>query len=368
MGFIRKIFDPPAPPAPVNFQQVGKDQAAANRETALLSAQIARPDVVSPYQTSRYLDIGGPDEDRWAITQTLAPEYEQMRQREAGIQGGLQTLAAQRLGQVDPQPFSMEGVPAEPGAFSYQQAAGDMPEFSTAGATYQLPEFSGLQGMADQATNQFYTSALDRIAPEFDRAEESLRTQLITSGLPVGSEAYNREIERFRQQKGDTLSQLATQSMMQGQQYARGQMADVLTGRQQQLSEIGTAFDVAGAQRAQRAQEARAERDMAMQARDRTIAERVRQRQQPLSELAAVLTGQTPFSQAAAAGPAIQPGGVAGPQPVDLGALAAAQQADAAQRYAAQQQGAQNWMNLAGTVGAGVLGNPGFFDYLGQRR
>ena len=124
MGFIRDIFRSPSMPAPVNYQQVGQDQAAANRDAALLSAQIARPDVISPYQTSRYLDIGGPDEDRWAISQTLAPEYEQMRQREAGIQGGIQSLAAQRLGQIEPQAFTAEGLPAEPGAFNYQQEVG----------------------------------------------------------------------------------------------------------------------------------------------------------------------------------------------------------------------------------------------------
>ena len=361
MGFIRDIFSTPSPPPPVNYQQVGQDQTAANRDAALLSAQIARPDVVTPYQTSRYLDIGDPGQDRFAITQELAPEYERMRQRDAGIQGGLQTLSAQRLGQIDPSAYTTQGLPAEPGAFSYQGAAGAMPEFSTAGATYQLPEFSGLQNMASQATAQFYQSALGRISPEFDRAEENLRTQLITSGLPVGSEAYNREIERFRQQKGDTLSQLATDSMMQGQQYARGQMGDILTGRGQQLAEIGAEFDVAGQQRSQLAQEARAERDMQMQARDRAIAERLTQRQQPMAELSALLTGQTPFTQSAAMGPALQPGGVAGPAPVNLIGLAQTQAQDQAMRYQAGAQAGSDWRNVIGGIGAGLVQNPNLF-------
>ena len=367
MGFIRDIFSTPSPPPPVNYQQVGQDQTAANRDAALLSAQIARPDVVTPYQTSRYLDIGDPGQDRFAITQELAPEYEQMRQRDAGIQGGIQSLSAQRLGQIDPSAYTTQGLPAEPGAFSYQGAGGAMPEFSTAGATYELPEYSNLESMANQASDQFYQSALSRISPEFDRAEENLRTQLITSGLPVGSEPYNREIERFRQQKGDTLNELATQSITQGAQHARGLLGDVISGRQQQLGEIGAAFNVRGQQRSQLTEEARAERDMQMQARDRAIAERLTQRQQPMSELAALLTGQTPFTQAAAAGPSLQPGGVSAPAPVDLGALASAQQADAAQRYSAQQQGIQNWMNVLGQAGGSALGKPGFFDYLGCR-
>ena len=356
MGFIRDMFSSPSPPPPVNYQQIGQNQTAANRDAALLSAQLARPDVVTPYQTSTYHDIGGADEDRFLIQQSLAPEYEQMRQREAGIQGGIQSLAGQRLGQIDPQAFTAEGLPPEPEAFNYQQEVGAMPEFSTAGATYQLPEFSGLQNMATQATDQFYQSALGRMAPEFDRAEEGLRTQLITSGLPVGSEAYNREIERFRQQKGDALSQLATSSMMQGQQYARGQMGDILTGRGQQLAEIGAEFDVLGQQRAQLGQEARAEREMGQQARDRAIAERLRFRQQPLSELSALLTGQTPFTQAAAAGPLLQPGGVAGPAPVDFGNIAAMQQQDALARYAGAQQQQAGALGIPTTLAAAFLG------------
>ena len=356
MGFIKDMFSSPSPPPPVNYQQIGKEQAGANRDAALLSAQIARPDVVTPYQTSRYLDIGEPGQDRFAITQELAPEYERMRQRDAGIRGGLQTLSAQRLGQIDPSAYTTQGLPAEPGAFSYQDTVGAMPEFSTAGATYQLPEFSGLQNMASQATDQFYQSALGRISPEFDRAEENLRTQLITSGLPVGSEAYNREIERFRQQKGDTLSQLATDSMMHGQQYARGQMGDILTGRGQQLAEIGAEFDVAGQQRSQLAQEARAERDMQMQARDRAIAERLTQRQQPMSELSALLTGQTPFTQSAAMGPALNPGGVAGPAPVDFGNIAAMQQQDALARYSGAQQQQAGALNIPTSLAAAFIG------------
>ena len=252
-------------------------------------------------------------------------------------------------------------LPAEPGAFSYQGAGGAMPEFSTAGATYELPEYSNLVSMAIQASDQFYQSALSRISPEFDRAEENLRTQLITSGLPVGSEPYNREIERFRQQKGDTLNELATQSITQGAQHARGLLGDVISGRQQQLGEIGAAFNVRGQQRSQLTEEARAERDMQMQARDRAIAERLTQRQQPMAELSALLTGQTPFTQSAAMGPALQPGGVAGPAPVNLIGLAQTQAQDQAMRYQAGAQAGSDWRNVIGGIGAGLVQNPNLF-------
>jgi hypothetical protein len=77
-------------------------------------------------------------------------------------------------------------------------------------------------------------------------------------------------------------------------------------------------------------------------------------RQLPLSEAAGLITGTTPFTQAAAVGPPrVAP--VAGPSPVDLGALATAGQADALARYQGQvaQQGAG--LGLAGTIGSALI-------------
>ena len=74
-----------------------------------------------------------------------------------------------------------------------------------------------------------------------------------------------------------------------------------------------------------------------------------------MSELSALLTGQTPFTQAAAAGPAIQPGGVAGPAPVNLAALAQTQANDQAMRYQAEGQRGSDWRSVIGQIGGSFL-------------
>ena len=73
-----------------------------------------------------------------------------------------------------------------------------------------------------------------------------------------------------------------------------------------------------------------------------------------MTELSALLTGSTPFSQAAAQGP----GGLApvtAPPPVDLGAIAAAQQADRLARYRGAQQQQATALGIPTTLGAAFL-------------
>jgi hypothetical protein len=143
----------------------------------------------------------------------------------------------------------------------------------------------------------------------------------------------------------------------QGQSLQSNILGNILTGRGQQLGEIGTEYDVAQRQRQQQISEGQTQVALDREARDRQIAEAVRLRQLPLSEAAGLITGTTPFSQAAAAGPP-RMAPVPGPSPVDLGALATAGQADALARYqgqVAQQGGA---LGLAGTIGSALLRRP----------
>jgi hypothetical protein len=353
MGFIRDMFSSPSVPPPVDYGNIGEQQTAANIEAARVRARLARPDVVSPYQTTTFRETAP---DRYLATSVLTPEYEGLRAGEAGIQAGLQGLARQRLGDVSTSPFTTEGMTGEPQPFQYSDV-GAQPEYSTAAATYALPGYSDLNTYTTNAANEFFNRAMSRLNPQFDRAQRGLRTQLINSGIPEGSGAYNEEMRLFAQQKNDALSELAGQSVFQGQKLQSNIMANILSGRGQQLGEIGIQYDVAQAERGRGIAEQQQQIELQRYARDRQIAEALRLRQQPLSELSALMRGSTPFTQVAAAGPApIAP--TAGPAPVDLGALGALGQADALARYtgAVDQQGAA--LGLLGTLGAGILGRP----------
>jgi hypothetical protein len=70
-----------------------------------------------------------------------------------------------------------------------------------------------------------------RLNPEFERDEAALRTRLINSGIREGSAAYNAEMGRFDQRRNDAVNQL----LLQG----RGQaVQETLTERNQPLNEI----------------------------------------------------------------------------------------------------------------------------------
>ena len=351
MGFIRDIFSSPQAPPPIDYGQLAQNQAGLDEDALRLQTNLSRPDMVTPYSTTTFRETG-PDE--YLGTYTLAPEYEAQRAGEQRIQSGLQGLAQQRVGQINQNPFNTQGLPSEPGAFSYGDY-GAQPQYSTAGASYQLPGYSDLESYATGAADDFYNRATNRLNPQFDRQEANLRTQLITTGIPENSPAYNQEMETFRQQKNDQLADLASQAVFQGQDLQSSMMGNILTGRGQQLQELGTQYDVSQAQRSQQIAEGRDQYGIGQQARDRAIAERLRERQQPMTELSALLTGTTPFSQAAAQGP----GGLApinAPPPVDLGQYAAMQQADNLARYQGAQQRQATALGIPVALGSAYLG------------
>ena len=361
MGFIRDLFSSPEPPPPVDYGAIGEQQQAANVEAARLGARLSRPDVVTPYQTTTFRETAP---DQYLAATTITPEYERLRVGEAAIQQGLQGLAANRLLDVPTSPFTTEGFTQEPGPFQYSSVEAQ-PEFSRAGATYELPGFGDLNTYTTNAADEFFNRATARLNPQFDRAERGLRTQLINSGIPEGSDAFNEEFRLFNQGKSDALADLASQAVFQGKNLQSSILANILTGRGQQLGEIGADFDIAGSQRAQNIAEQQQQVALQREARDRQIAEAIRLRQQPMSELATLMTGTTPFTQVAAQGPA----GVArvtGPAPVDLGAITALQQADALARFQGAQQQQGTLLGLGSTLGGAFLSNPNIFGGQGR--
>ena len=351
MGFIRDLFSSPKPPPPVDYGAIGQQQNTANLEAARLGARLARPDVVSPYQTTTFRET---EPDRYLAATSLAPEYERLRAGEAGIQEGLQGLAQQRLRDVPASPFTTEGMTEEPASFQYS-TVGAQPAYSTEAATYALPGYADLNTYTSNAADEFFNRAMARLNPQFDRAQRGLRTQLINSGIPEGSDAYNEEMRLFDQQKNDALADLASRSMFEGQRLQSNIMANILAGRGQQIGEITSEYDIAQRRRAQGISEGERQVALDREARDRQIAEAIRLRQQPLSELSALMTGTTPFTQVAAAGPSpIAPTG--GPAPVDLGAITGMQQRDARARYAGQRQQQSAALGIPTTLLAARLG------------
>ncbi len=83
----------------------------------------------------------------------------------------------------------------------------------------------------DAVENRLFDLGTRRLTPQFQRDEDSLRTQLINSGIRPGSDAWNTEMTRLSQNKNDALNSL----LLSGHQTA---VNDILTERNQPLNEI----------------------------------------------------------------------------------------------------------------------------------
>lgn len=83
----------------------------------------------------------------------------------------------------------------------------------------------------DEVENRLFELGSKRLTPQFQRDENALRTQLINSGIRPGTEAWNTEMTRLAQNKNDAMNQL----LLGGRQQA---ISEILTERNQPLNEI----------------------------------------------------------------------------------------------------------------------------------
>jgi hypothetical protein len=66
------------------------------------------------------------------------------------------------------------------------------------------------------AENYAYNLGKERLDPKFTQDKDTLRTQLIASGLRPGTEAYDQQMAQFGQTENDAYDQLALGAQQQG--------------------------------------------------------------------------------------------------------------------------------------------------------
>lgn len=110
------------------------------------------------------------------------------------------------------------------------------------GFDFNLPE--GAEGLssdrAQQVSDDVFQTNFDRLNPILEQQREQLEQRLADQGIPVGSEAFNREINRFEQSRGDSLNQLALQSTLAGSQEASRLFGNQEAQRRNRLQEIAS--------------------------------------------------------------------------------------------------------------------------------
>ena len=257
MAFVGNLFKSPSPPPAPDYAGAAEAQGAANVETARVEGRMNRPDVFSPYDQTLVTDLGN---DRFAQTYSLAPEYEDQRQKQVGITDKYLDTASNYLSGLPQETFSLSGLSAQPGLID------------RSGLT-ALPTMEDINSYATRVEGDYYNRALERIQPSQQQEVIDLQTRLINAGIPEGSVAHNNALAELRMSHQDTLRGLASESIREGQALADAQLQRATGMRSYQL---GEGQGLVGEQE---------------RIRDRQLSDYLLSRSQPLSEIA-TLSGQ----------------------------------------------------------------------------
>jgi hypothetical protein len=297
-GSMGKSSKAPAAPNPTITAAA---QGAINKDTAIAQTRLNQINEYTPYGSSVYEETGETGGvPQFKRTTTLDPAQQAIVDQQTAISGSLNTLAGDQLGRVSTSladPYSFDGMPAAP----------------TADAAARQQNIDALYGQ--------YQSRLD---PRFQDEQTALQTQLANQGISVGSDAYSKSMESFGRSKNDAYTSALNQAVASG------------GGEQSRLFGL-------------QANE-----------RDRAIQEYAAQRNAPLNEVSALMSGtqiQNPqFSPTPQTG--IQAADITGPTALGYqGQLSSAANAQSGSNAAMG-----GLFGLAGAGLGGWAGNPnGFF-------
>lgn len=262
-GVSNILFGSPTQAAVPDYTGAAQATAAGNLDAARAATAANRVNQITPYGSLKYAETGTDKygNPTWTATTALSPEQQQLYnydvQSSLGL-GALQGKGLDYVSQMIDQPFSTSSLPqlsSQLNAPTLQTTLGD-------------------QGMAgwDKATGLM----MQRLAPQMERQQKALDTQLANQGIMRGSEAYNQAQNDLAMKQNDlsnqaALSGLAAQQQFFGQGLQAGQFGN--TAQQQML-----------ANQVQQAQ-------LANQARGQGFQELAYQRNEPVNTLNAVRSG-----------------------------------------------------------------------------
>lgn len=293
------------PPAP-DYAAAATAQGVANTEAARATAKLSNPNVYTPYG-SQIVTYNG---DVPTVTQSLTPNSQKTLDAQQAVKYQLANLGQKGTGiasNVLDKPFNFGGP-----------------------AVQTSLDTSGIAKMPVNAGTTGQQAIMARLEPSLARQRVSTETQLINQGLRPGTEAYNNAIQLLGQQENDARQQAA------------------LTG-----INLDTSANAQGYNQALQSGQ------FGNVAQQQALAEAIQQRQMPLNEISALMSGsqiQNPQFGAYA-------GANVAPAPI---ANATAQQG-AYQQNAYNQQVAQNNANTAGlfSLGGAALGVPSIGGMVG---
>jgi hypothetical protein len=273
--------------------------------------------------------------DNWTQTTTLTPELQRALDSQIKLQGDRSDLAQGFMGRVEDaysNPFNWGSLPV----------AGSNVSASQFGRIESIPELRknlavqavqnrvnfddnpALQGANPQERQRIENALFERMSPIHDQQQRGLDSKLANMGITMGSEAYNREMQRMGDQQSRErfnalevggsemarLNQMALGNRQQmtnedlaaanlfnqaNQQYfnqdlASGQFGNTAAQNQFNMGVTATGFNNNVGQQEFAQEMARSQYQN--QLRNAAIQEQMMQRQMPLNEMNALLSGQ----------------------------------------------------------------------------
>ena len=170
----------------------------------------------------------------WSNNVSLSPSQQAIFDQQNNLQQGLFGAQNNALGYVNDmmsKPFS--GQPIDPNSFTYGSVLDpNSIKLGTVLADGQMYD-------PTRNTNNATQLIMDRLNPQLDRQEGSLRARLANSGVTMGSDAYNNANESFGRTRNDAMNQAALAGIKLG-------MAQSQLGTQQQAQQFGQTNQNAG--------------------------------------------------------------------------------------------------------------------------
>jgi len=343
-------------------------------ETSLVGSGGSRGAMPTIDQFRTSSDVGRP-----TLTQTLNPAQQALLDQQnqtRGLLGGLGIQGATALQGVVGRGLDLSGAPQagntnltagvsamRPTDFTTGAPALRSTDF-TAGAPAVPQDYEGIR-------NRVFDAAMGRANEDYTKQTDISNSNLTASGIPVGSKAYADRQQMIERSRNDARGQAelsagnaaaqaygvdaARRAAAIGENQAMFGASD--TARQRAIAEQQGMFGASQAARQQGISENAATQGAMDRQRQTAIGELLAQRQTPLNEINALMSGSqvsNPFAVPNAA----QNSNIA-PPPI-FGAATAQQQANM-QNYNANQAQQGQMMSGLFSLGSAAMGAPGFW-------
>lgn len=234
----------PAPPAPPDFSNLAQQQGAENLKSAKLTSQLQNPNVVNPLGTQTVQYGTGFDEEGYNKAQEAAQNWQKISDPWSLKNGPFPAGYDPSTGAVDRALFTkgdpnqatitQQYSPAQQAIFDasntaklrLSQLAGKGAE-TASGVVGEPVDFS----QVDDPASKYYNALTARATEDYGRNKEELNSKLITAELRPGTQAYDNQAQLLERGYTDAKNQ----ATVQGRQQA---ISEMLAERQVPLNEI----------------------------------------------------------------------------------------------------------------------------------